>query len=92
MPQSKTVLSDAGQQDITAHVNFSFLRKLLLKAAFQPVFEGWFAQWATTVWNEAELTRRWASAGQRWRLQWKHLLFGFGPSFRVIHVRKATPK
>jgi SAM-dependent MidA family methyltransferase len=83
-------LRNPGRSDITAHVNFSYLRDRALKAGFEVLRESSLQEWALSVWGEKELAERWSKADDRWRLQWKHLIFGMGSTFRVLHLRRQT--
>jgi SAM-dependent MidA family methyltransferase len=85
------ILRNPGQSDITAHVNFTYLRDRALKAGLEIVRESSLQEWALSVWGERELAERWSKADERWRLQWKHLVFGMGSTFRVLHVRRRRP-
>jgi SAM-dependent MidA family methyltransferase len=85
---SADILSEPGTRDITAHVNFSYLRDLAIRAGLDVIGESSLATWAMNVWNEEALTKRWKNADDRWRMQWKHLVFGMGSAFRVLHLRK----
>ena len=84
------LLSNPGTRDITAHVNFSYLRDRALDAGLEIVSESPLGKWALGVWDECELAARWKKADERWRLQWKQLVFGMGSTFRVLHLRKRT--
>jgi SAM-dependent MidA family methyltransferase len=81
-------LSEPGRRDITAQVNFSYLRDLAIGAGLKVVGESSLAQWAMDIWNEDELTKRLKESDNRWRMLWKHLVFGMGSGFRVLHLRK----
>lgn len=81
-------LSEPGRRDITAHVNFSYLRDLAIRAGLEIVGESSLAQWAMNIWGEDELSKRWKESDDRWRMLWKHLVFGMGWAFRVLHLRK----
>ncbi len=78
------ILSHIGEQDITAHVNFSDLRQHATKIGWRLVDSSSLANWILRIWDEKQLSRLWAMADQRWQLQWKHLVFGLGESFRVM--------
>lgn len=82
------VLSEPGTRDITAQVNFSYLRDLATRAGLEVVGESPLAAWAMNIWDEDELSKRWKEADDRWRMLWKHLMFGMGSAFRVLHLRK----
>ena len=85
------ILSEPGTRDITAHVNFSYLRDLAIRAGLDVIGEFSLGAWAINIWNEGALTKRWSNADDRWRMQWKHLVFGMGSAFRVLHLRKKNP-
>jgi SAM-dependent MidA family methyltransferase len=86
------VLTDAGDQDITAHVNFSWLTEVAEANGFACETNTSLARWSMEVWDEEVLSERWAQADQRWRLQWKQLVFGLGETFRVLMFRKVAAK
>jgi SAM-dependent MidA family methyltransferase len=86
------VLRDAGNADITAHVNFSWLTDAAEANGLVRVTSMSLARWAMTVWDEQVFSEKWARADQRWRLQWKQLVFGLGETFRVLMFRKAAGK
>jgi SAM-dependent MidA family methyltransferase len=77
-----------GERDITAHVNFSYLKELAIRYGYLVGFDGPFSAWIKSVWDEDELSRRWNENDERWRLQWKQLFFGLGGTFRVLELRK----
>jgi SAM-dependent MidA family methyltransferase len=81
-------LANPGTQDITAHVNFTWLSKCAAAVGFAPERSESLASWLLSTWGEEELSRRWAHADQRWRLQWKQLVFGMGETFRVLQFRR----
>jgi SAM-dependent MidA family methyltransferase len=81
---SASVLSNPGERDITAHVNFDWLRVCAERAGFHFRNSYTLATWLLSVWNEEELARRWSKADARWQLQWKQLLFGLGETFTVV--------
>jgi len=85
-------LCDAGYEDITAHVNFSWLVEAAEANGFACVTDMSLARWAMTVWDEEVFPEKWTQADQRWRLQWKQLVFGLGETFRVVVFRKAGNK
>jgi SAM-dependent MidA family methyltransferase len=85
---SGNVLDSPGERDITAHVNFAWLRNAAEHAGFRFHSSLSLGQWLLSVWDEEELERRWLLADQRWKLQWKHLLFGLGEVFRVVRFQK----
>lgn len=87
---ARDFLSEPGTRDITAQVNFSYLRDRAIGAGLDIRSDSSLAQWAMDVWNEDELTKRWKEADDRWRMLWKHLIFGMGSAFRVLHLRKAN--
>lgn len=82
------LLANPGARDLTAHVNFAYLRDRALEAGLEVVCESSLAKWALGIWDERELAARWDKADERWRLQWKQLIFGMGDTFRVLHLRK----
>jgi SAM-dependent MidA family methyltransferase len=82
------VLQNPGEQDITAHVNFSWLRECARTTGFELEFCVTLRQWMLEVWPEKELQRRWKMADERWRLQCKQLLFGLGETFNVLQFRR----
>jgi SAM-dependent MidA family methyltransferase len=81
-------LREPGQQDITAHVNFTWLRSCARRHGLQLDFSQSLAQWALSVWDQPEFERRWVNADPRWRLQWKQIVFGLGETFRVIQFHR----
>lgn len=81
-------LSDPGTHDITARVNFSYLRELAITAGLEILAESSLAQWVMDIWSEEDLSKRWKEADDHWRMLWKHLVFGMGSTFRVLHLRK----
>jgi SAM-dependent MidA family methyltransferase len=81
---SASVLSNPGERDITAHVNFDWLRVCAERAGFHFHNSYTLAAWLLSVWTEEELGRRWSEADTRWQLQWKQLLFGLGETFTVM--------
>lgn len=85
-------LNRPGAQDITAHVNFTWLSKCAAAAGFALVRSESLASWVLSVWGEEELARRWGRADQRWKLQWKQLVFGMGETFRVLQFRRTAPQ
>lgn len=86
---SSDILTNPGQTDITAHVNFNWLTKCAELAGFVLETSQTLASWALSVWSEEELNRRWRLADRRWRLQWKQVVFGLGETFRVLQFRRA---
>ena len=85
------LLSAPGTRDITAHVNFSYLQDRALTGELEIAGESSLSEWALGVWDEQELADRWNAGDRRWQLQWKQLIFGMGPTFRVLHLRKRKP-
>lgn len=81
-------LAKPGEKDLTAHVNFTCLRDCALEAGFQIKSQSSLGSWALSVWDEREFGARWSKADERWRLQWKQLVFGMGDTFRVLHLEK----
>jgi SAM-dependent MidA family methyltransferase len=86
------VLRNAGDADITAHVNFSWLTEAAEANGFVRVTNMSLARWTMSVWDEQVFSDKWAQADQRWRLQWKQLVFGLGETFRVVMFKKAGGK
>ena len=86
------MLGDAGDQDITAHVNFSWLTDVAEANDFVRVTNMSLARWAMSIWDEEVFSEKWAHADERWRLQWKQLVFGLGETFRVLMFRKVAAK
>ncbi len=87
---ARDFLSEPGTRDITAQVNFSYLRDLAIGAGMEVLRDSSLAQWAIDVWGEDELSKRWKESDDRWRMLWKHLIFGMGSTFRVLHLRKGN--
>jgi len=85
---SPNVLQDPGAQDVTAHVNFSELRRLMRDNGFRLNSDRTFAAWALSIWDAKELEKRFRGADQRWKLQWKQLVVGMGETFRVLELEK----
>ena len=83
------VLSTPGFQDITAHVNFTWLRECADRSGFSCRGSLSLAAWALRVWGEEELERRWRRGNPRWRMQWKQLVFGMGETFHVIEFERS---
>jgi SAM-dependent MidA family methyltransferase len=81
---STSVLSNPGERDITAHVNWSWVRTCAERSGFHFHSSYTLATWLLTIWDEEELRRRWSRADLRWQLQWKQLLFGLGETFTVM--------
>ncbi len=86
------VLDSPGTRDISAHVNFTYLKNLALSAGFEVVRQSSLAEWVLSVWDQEMLATQWKQADHRWRLQWKQLVFGMGEVFRVLHLRKRTQR
>ena len=86
------VLADPGSQDITAHVNLTALTDSAVRSGFEFVVRQSFASWVLSIWGEEDLARRWHAVDDRWRLQWKQLVYGMGDSFHVILFRKPPVK
>ena len=81
-------LANPGMQDITAHVNFTWFAKCAAAAGLALERSEPLGNWLLSIWGEEELGRRWARGDQRWRLQWKQLVFGMGETFRVLQFRR----
>jgi SAM-dependent MidA family methyltransferase len=88
---SPDLLKNPGTQDITAHVNFTWLLRCAEQAGFVVERSTSLANWVLSIWGEQELARRWERADQRWKLQWKQLVFGMGETFRVFELRRTAP-
>lgn len=86
---SEDILDRPGEQDITAHVNFTYFTEMASQAGFQLVSRQSLAAWALSLWDEEELKRRWEAQPERWRLQWKQIVFGMGEAFQVLLFEKA---
>jgi SAM-dependent MidA family methyltransferase len=84
------ILSQPGEQDITVHVNFTYLTEAAGHAGFRRVSRQSMAAWAMSIWDERELKRRWQAGPESWRLQWKQIVFGMGEIFQVLLFEK-TP-
>lgn len=82
------VLAHPGACDITAHVNFEWLRACAASSGFRVHGSSTLAAWLLSTWEEDELQRRWMRADERWKLQWKQLLFGLGETFKVVRFEK----
>jgi SAM-dependent MidA family methyltransferase len=90
---SADFLSDPGERDITSHVNYSYLRKLAVDYGYVVQSDCSLSLWIMRIWDEEALRRRWQENNERWKLQWKELLFGMGQTFRVLELRKkGSPK
>ncbi len=85
----RNVFSNPGLRDITSHVNFSDLEDAAVRNGYRILANDTLADWAIRVWDETALEQKWATADQRWKLQWKQLLFGMGQTFRVLELEKA---
>lgn len=85
------VLDHPGEQDITAHVNFTHLTGVLRGLGFELVGKQTLSAWALSVWPEESFSLRWRQASTRWRLQWKQLVYGMGESFHVLLFRRSAP-
>jgi SAM-dependent MidA family methyltransferase len=70
--------------DITAHVNFTWLRNAAAKAGLRCTNSSTLSNWVLSIWGEQDLQQKWATADQRWKLQWKNLVFGLGETFKVL--------
>jgi SAM-dependent MidA family methyltransferase len=85
---SANLLDQPGGRDITAHVNFGWLRACAESAGFRFHSSSTLSGWLLSVWDESELQRRWMQADERWKLQWKQLLFRLGETFTVLRFEK----
>jgi SAM-dependent MidA family methyltransferase len=86
---SADVLSDPGERDITAHVNFTGLMDLAKAHRFEVVSFETLAQWIARH-GEADHFAEVLTGGESHRLQLKTLLFGMGETFRVLALRKSA--
>jgi len=84
------ILSGPGEQDITVHVNFTYLTEAAVHAGFRRILRQPLAKWAMSVWNEQELAWRWKEKRAGWRLQWKQLVYGMGETFQVVVFETAA--
>lgn len=84
------VLQTPGFQDITAHVNFTWIRECAARSGLSCRNDSSLAAWSLRVWGEKELEQRWRRADHRWRMQWKQLVFGMGETFRVIEFERSS--
>ncbi len=87
------VLSNPGEQDITAHVNFTALSEHGRRCGLETMTLESLARTLLTA-GEADqfheaLAAGSSAAGSRRRLQLKTLLFGMGETFRTLWQRKA---
>jgi SAM-dependent MidA family methyltransferase len=90
---SADFLSHPGERDITAHVNFSYLKELAVQCGYVIERDCSLNTWIMSIWDESAFSRRWQEKDERWRLQWKELFFGMGETFRVLQLRKScVPK
>ena len=81
-------LSDPGDYDITAHVNFSYLKDVARQHGYEVEAHLSLREWLSQIWTEDQLAALWKQKDQRWRLQWKHLFAGMGETFQVLELRK----
>ncbi len=82
------MLTEPGLSDITAHVNFTEMKRAAAAEGLQLISESSLAAWVLRVFGQEGLEERWRSAGDEWRLQWKQLVFGLGETFRVLEFEK----
>lgn len=78
--------------DITAHVNFTEMKRLASELGLRMLKECSLASWTLDVFGMRGLERAWESGGEHWRLQWKQLVFGMGETFRVLEFEKGGTK
>jgi SAM-dependent MidA family methyltransferase len=89
---SADFLNDPGEQDITAHVNFSYLADLAVRFGYETRSNLPLRSWLLQVWDRTEFEALWREKDSRWRLQWKQLLAGMGDTFRVLELsRRVRP-
>jgi SAM-dependent MidA family methyltransferase len=87
---SPDFLRHPGEQDITAHVNFSYLADLAVRFGYEIRADLPLRGWLDRVWSPAEFEALWREKDSRWRLQWKQLSAGMGETFRVLELRKGA--
>jgi SAM-dependent MidA family methyltransferase len=85
------VLRNPGECDITSHVNFSELLRIAEANRFSVLFDGTLRNWALSLWDHREFQQRWTAADEKWKLQWKQLVFGMGETFRVVLLDTRAP-
>jgi len=92
---SPNVLENPGEQDITAHVPFSFLLESAMAMGWHGRQLRTLARWVLEECGELGCERAIAAvddaARMRLRLQLKTILFGMGENFRVVEWRKVRP-
>lgn len=88
---SADILNDPGEQDITAHVNFSYLADLAVRFGYEVRADLPLRSWLQRVWTQTEFEALWRQKDSRWRLQWKQLSAGMGETFRVLELNKREP-
>lgn len=90
---SEDFLSRPGGQDITAHVNFSYLTDVAVQHGYRLEADLPLERWLRRVWTEKEFESLWRAKDGRWRLQWKQLSAGMGETFRVLELtRRQRPR
>jgi SAM-dependent MidA family methyltransferase len=85
---SSELLSDPGERDITAHVNFSYLKDIAMKTGYEVEADQSLRSWLGGIWEEKDFDTLWRERDGRWKLQWKQLFVGMGETFRVLELRK----
>lgn len=89
---SEQVLRDPGEQDITAHVNFTALEQHAAALGFKTVRFETLGRTLLRVGErdgfQAVLSAESPEDAVRRRLQLKHLLFGMGETFRTLLLKK----
>ena len=89
---SPDVLRDAGERDITSHVDFGALSAELADAGFVNLRVERMARWLLEVAGRGGLEELLAAGSeaerQRLRGQWKTLLVSFGDRFRVLRAER----
>lgn len=85
---SDALLQAPGERDLTAHVNFTYLKTCARRVGFEVASESSLRAWVMDLWNEKELQRRWVKRDDRWRLKWKQLVLGWGENYRAIVLQK----
>lgn len=79
-----TVLSDPGERDITAHVNFSELMHAAARENFLLETNDSLRLWLLSLWEAPAFQSVWSRWCRRERMQWKQLLVEMGETFRVL--------
>jgi SAM-dependent MidA family methyltransferase len=83
------ILTGPGSRDITALVNFTDMKRTSEELGLELVNDGSLAAWILEASDEEKFQQRWKEVDSRWRMQWKHLMFGLGEVFRVLEFTAA---